>query len=132
MRSLLGEGLTFLGHALATPGDVSRAVRAKGLAAAGFLAIHFDDMRHAEDLLSESVSLWRELEDIVALAFALGLLGYAAWGRGEYPLARTLLEEALHPTQKHGNDRHAADAHIGLAFVHVAQGEYSQARAGTR
>ena len=127
MRGLLDEGLTFLEQALATPGDVSRAVRAKGLAAAGFLAIHFDDMRRAEALLSESVSLLRELEDVRALAFALGLLGYAAWGRGEYPLARTLLEEALHLTRKHGDDRHAADALIGLAFIHVAQGDCAQA-----
>jgi predicted ATPase len=127
MRGLLDEGLTFLEQALATPGDVSRAVRAKGLAAAGFLAIHFDDMRRAEALLSESVSLLRELEDALALAFALGLLGYAAWGRGEYPLARTLLEEALHLTRKHGDDRHTADAHIGLAFVNVAQGDCAQA-----
>jgi predicted ATPase len=127
MRGLLNEGLNFLEQALATPGDVSRAVRAKGLAAAGFLAIHFDDMRRAEEMLSESVLLLRELEDVRAMAFALGLLGYAAWGRGEYPLARTLLEEALHLVRKHGDDRHTADALIGLTFVYVAQGDYAQA-----
>ena len=128
MRGLLDEGLAFLEQALATSGDVSRAVRAKGLAAAGLLAIHFDDLRHTEALLSECVILLRELDDVLALAYALGQLGLAAWWRGEYPLAHTLLEEALHLTRKQGDDRRTAEAHMGLTLVHVAQGACAQAR----
>jgi tetratricopeptide (TPR) repeat protein len=127
IRGLIDEGLTFLEQGLATSGDISKAVRAKGLAAAGFLATQLDDLRHAEELLSECVILYRELEDVLALSYALRVLGYAAWGRGEYPLAHTLLEEALHLTRENGDDRGVAEALMVLAVVNVALGACAQA-----
>jgi predicted ATPase len=127
IRGLIDEGLTFLERALATPGDVSKAVRARGLAAAGFLANHLEDLRHAEELLSECVILFRELEDVLALSYVLRILGHAAWGRGEYPLAHTLLEEALHLTRENGDARGVAEALMVLAVVNVAQGDCAQA-----
>ena len=99
MRGLLEEGPAFLEQALATSGGIPRAVRAKGLAAAGFFASHYDNLQHAEALLSESTALLRELEDVPALSLALRVSGYVACGRAisqpDLARVRLLVEEAV-------------------------------------
>lgn len=127
MRGLLDEGPAFLQQALATSGGISKAVRAKGLAAAGFFASHYDNLQHAEALLSECTALLRELEDVPALSLVLRVSGYVAWGRGEYPRAHTLVEEALHLSRENGDARGVAEALMVLAMVNTALGAYAQA-----
>jgi predicted ATPase len=127
MLGLLDEGPAFLEQALATPGDISKPVRARGLAAAGFFASHYGNLPHAEALLSECIALCRELEDVPALSLALRASGYVAWGRGEYPRAHTLVEEALHLTRENGDARGVAEALMVLAMVNTVLGAYAQA-----
>jgi tetratricopeptide (TPR) repeat protein len=127
MRGLLEEGPAFMEQALATSGSISRAVRAKGLATAGFFASHYDNLQHAEALLLESTALLRELEDVPTLSLALRVSGYVAWGKGDYTRARTLVEEALRLSREHGDARGVAEALMALAMVNTALGACAQA-----
>ena len=127
IRGLIDEGLTFLEQALAMTADVSKAVRARGLAAAGFLAIHLDDLRHAEELLSECVILFREMEDVLALSHALRVLGHAVWSRGDYLQAHALFTEALHLSREREDIRGVAEALMLLPLLNVEYGAYALA-----
>lgn len=126
IRGLISEGATFLQQALAIEG-ASKLVRAKGLSASGFLTGQYDNPQHAEELLSESVALYRELGEAQALSNALRAQGYMVWSRGDYPLARALVEEALQLTRKRGDAQGIAETLLLRALLDMAQGLYAPA-----
>jgi len=103
-RSHLSEGRRLLARALgAVPQPVAAgaadsrpalAARAKALAGAGVLAVFQGDRDAANDQLTESVALWRALEDQRSLANTLGFLSMALAFRGEWAMAQSTQEES--------------------------------------
>src|SRR5205085_3347816 len=94
IRGYSREGQTFLEQALPLRESVSVPVKAKAFYTAAELAFLLDDLERTERLGSESLHLFRELDDKAGMAGALFLLGSSAWARGEYTPARRQLEEA--------------------------------------
>jgi predicted ATPase len=85
MRSNQSEGREWLEDALSRNEAVPARVRAKAVYAAGNMAWSgvANDRARAENLLNESLALFRELKDISGIAYALHALAHVARTRGE-------------------------------------------------
>src|SRR6266849_6515090 len=88
------EGRTFLERVLAASAGAAASARAKALYAAANLSFVQSNYERAEVLSSESLALYRELEDQPGIALSLWVLGNVAWVRGD-TAARSLFEEAV-------------------------------------
>jgi predicted ATPase len=99
VRSYLNEGRRYLERALGH-NLMPSALRGRALAAAGLLAQRQGDFRQAENLTSESVSLYRQLEDQPGLAYALNNQAIVRMSVGENAQALRLAEESLALCQK--------------------------------
>jgi predicted ATPase len=95
MRGYWSEGYERLKRALSRKDSVSAAARAKALGRAGELALRKGDFAVAHTLLTESLTLCRELGDEEGAAFSL--YGFARLVRFQDDLARghSLLEQSL-------------------------------------
>jgi DNA-binding CsgD family transcriptional regulator/tetratricopeptide (TPR) repeat protein len=120
------EGRTFLERALAAREGVAASARAKALYAAANLAFVQSNNERAEAYSSESLALYRELEDQPGIALSLWVLGNVAWVRGD-TAARSLFEEAVALARAVGFKETAAWALFSLALLANSQGEYARA-----
>jgi tetratricopeptide (TPR) repeat protein len=99
VRGYISEGREWLERFLKgeqlVDGIETRAVRARALNGAGFLAQVQDDYERAAHLFAQSIALWRALGERMGIAGGLSNLGNLARERGEYAQAQRLLEESL-------------------------------------
>ena len=89
------EGLAWLDQALTHGAAAPAAWRAQALCGAGALAGFLNDLTHAYLLLTQSITLWREVGDRRQLSWALSTLGWLLWRSGQVAEAATALEEGL-------------------------------------
>jgi len=123
------EGRTFLEQALAAGEDVTAAVRAKALGAAGVLMGMQGDFEPAMVLCQQSLALFRELGEAAGEALSLYGLGTIAWMRGNLALARELLEEALTLFRGVDDPWGITSSLISLASVALERCEYASTQA---
>jgi predicted ATPase/DNA-binding CsgD family transcriptional regulator len=90
------EGRGWLERALdpARSATVPATVRARGLRAAGLLAVYQGDYAEASALGTESLALWRDLGDRQGTALALHVLGFVDLAQGDYDQAVVHIGEA--------------------------------------
>jgi predicted ATPase/DNA-binding CsgD family transcriptional regulator/tetratricopeptide (TPR) repeat protein len=129
VRGHLNEGRTFLEQALMGCKEVASPVWAKALFAAAQLAHFQGDDSQAETLLEESLTLYRELQDIAGVAFSLHFLGRVARTRGNLVAARSLYKEALALWKELGDKKQIAYSLEILAMLDNLQGKYTRAHA---
>ncbi len=137
-RSHLSEGRRLLARALgAVPQPVAAgaadsraalAARAKALAGAGVLAVFQGDRDAANDQLTESVALWRALEDQRSLANTLGFLSMALAFRGEWAMAQSTQEESEQLARAIGDAPALAMAVYGQGRTLIERGDDRLAR----
>lgn len=127
VRGYSREGLSFLDQALATHEAVGAAVKARALHAAAELAASLDDLERTEILCTESLTLFHNLADKAGMGDCLELLGMNDWGRGQYALARSRLEEAATLYQQMGESWKQGRCFTQLARIATVQGQYDQA-----
>jgi predicted ATPase len=137
VRGYWSEGRQWLEQALALSHEVdssrSSAPTVRGwsglaLWRAGYLAWRQYDFTRARELLEQSLSLYRELDNRDGLANVLTNLGALAFEQGEYAAARALFEESLAVRRKLGKPYPISDSLLGLGLVAYHQGEYAAAQ----
>jgi predicted ATPase/DNA-binding CsgD family transcriptional regulator len=129
IRGHYSEGRIFLERALAGREGVAKAVQAKALGTAAWLAINQSDMDRGEVLCKESLSLWQELGDTTGIALSLQRLAVVAWVRNNPAVARSFMEEALARWKEVSDKRHIGWVLTWLAYMAAQQGEYARALA---
>lgn len=87
------EGSTWLSELLELTDGGSRLVRARLLIGQGDLLVHLTDLRRAEAILREALTLSRELDDPAVLGFALFHLCQVLFWQGQNAESRALGEE---------------------------------------
>jgi tetratricopeptide (TPR) repeat protein len=137
-RNHLSEGRRLLARALAaTPQPAAAgasdarpalAARAKALAGAGVLAVFQGDRDAANDQLTESIDLFRTLEDQHALADTIGFLSMALAFRGEWQKSQAAMQESEQLAREAGNHPALAMALYGQARALIERGDDSRAR----
>lgn len=130
VRGYTGEGRRWTSAALgaATADDDPRA-RATALDGAAQLAFAHADLQAQCDYLQESLGIWRKLGQAARVAQCLSDLGVAAHIRGEYGVARPLLDEALESARLAGDLRQVAMALNGQGRLADQQGDQPRAAA---
>lgn len=128
-RAWLEDALQWTSGVL-TSGDVRlRAARAKALLAAGDCADSYDDYTQANARFSESLALYRELEDPVGIAWALLLQGRTARTQADTRRVGVLLQESLMRFQEQRNTWGTAWAYLNLGEAAFDQGDVATASA---
>jgi non-specific serine/threonine protein kinase len=128
MRGYLTEGRERLAQVLAL-GDGAASARAKALDCAGLLARYQGDYAAATALISESLALWRGMDDTQGVADALGNLAYVMLYQSNYQAARALYEESMGLNHAAGNEQGRADCLSHLGDVAFYQGDDAAAQA---
>jgi predicted ATPase/serine/threonine protein kinase/DNA-binding CsgD family transcriptional regulator len=124
IRGYHNEGRTFLDQALAASEGVTTPVRAKGLSAAGRLALNQGDFERGEVLCEQHLTLSRELGDTAGIALALQRLAVIAWVRNNITAAYAFTEEALGIWRELDDKAYIAWALSWLANMTSQQGMY--------
>jgi predicted ATPase len=125
VRADWSEGREWAEHALALPGEVDPALRARALRAAGELADVLSDYPASAASFEESLALARRLGDNRQIAAALMGLANEAERMGRAKDARPLLEEAVALLRGVGDDPSIARSLGGLAWL---EDNYPRAR----
>ena len=125
VRADWSEGREWAEHALALPGEVDPALRARALRAAGELADVLSDYPASAASFEESLALARRLGDDRQIAAALMGLANEAERMGRAKDARPLLEEAVALLRGVGDDPSIARSLGGLAWL---EDNYPRAR----
>jgi tetratricopeptide (TPR) repeat protein len=120
------EGRQWLMRGLARDG-AAPIVRAKALALAGWLARFQDEMPKAEALLTESLALYRELDDRRGIAEVTDTLGDLAHFRGDQETARALHERNLALRRELGDRWGMAMSLNSLGWIALAQNDHRRA-----
>ncbi|HEY7035688.1 MAG TPA: LuxR C-terminal-related transcriptional regulator [Thermomicrobiales bacterium] len=121
------EGYDWLESALARPGEVPPAIRARALTRAGMLAWSHGDAIRAVALATEGLAIWRWVGDGVGVATSLRVLGIEAYGRGDYARATALLEEALALFRTAGEAWEVVNTLLNLSWVACLDGDHDRA-----
>jgi tetratricopeptide (TPR) repeat protein len=121
----VSEGLAFLERALAQSEGVEAPVRAKVLAAVGWLAGAQGNFGRAEGWCQESLVLYRELGETKGIALSLYRLGWVAMMRGDNVKARLLLEEGLARFRELDDTLGICDVLRALGNVFITQGMHA-------
>jgi hypothetical protein len=137
-RGHLSEGRGLLARALdsapapsaagAADSRAALAARAKALAGAGILAVFQGDRDAANYQLTESVALWRVLDDQRGLVNTLGFLSMALAFRSEWALAQAAMEESKQLARAVGDAPALARALYGQARALIERGDDRLAR----
>lgn len=124
----LSEGRGWMGAALARPGEVDVAVRARALNGAGGLAWSQGDYEEARALYEASLALRRQLGDKPGITQCLSNLGNIARSQGDYAEARRLYEESLVIDRELGDRWSIARSLSNLGLMAYEQGDYPHAQ----
>jgi predicted ATPase/DNA-binding CsgD family transcriptional regulator/Tfp pilus assembly protein PilF len=129
VRCYFSEGRELLEatvHASDAKGDLS-GLRAKALWGMGFMALMAGDAKGAGPPLEQSLSDWRQLDDLQGSARALLILGNAHIVLG-YPSAPLLIDESADLARKAG-DRWCLAHALGLkGYAHLAHNDLAAGR----
>jgi predicted ATPase/DNA-binding SARP family transcriptional activator len=120
MRGYLREGQRWLQQAIGLPGPM--AARARVLRGAAGLAWHRGDFGVAQALAAKSVTLWRELNNLVGLSEALIVFGMAIGYQGEHTQAQSAFEESLALARKSADPWSLAMALFYSADIDASSG----------
>jgi non-specific serine/threonine protein kinase len=129
IRGHLTEGREWLTRLLnAVPIDLHQLERGSGLHATAMLALLQGDYAAAEELLQESLSLFREINDQNRAARVLGGLVYLAVVQARYPEAEVLARESVDWARAVGDRRLLLSSLGNLAIALHGQGKRAAAR----
>jgi predicted ATPase/DNA-binding CsgD family transcriptional regulator len=123
----LSEGYHWLDRTLSSSQNIAVSLRAWGLNEAAWFVCLQGKTDQAEKLLSESLSLFRTLDDKRGSALALRRRGIAARMRGQYGEAGSLAQEALQLFNEAGDRGGVAHVLLLQAYLAIDQGEYVKA-----
>ncbi len=123
------EARSFLERVLASSEGESSSLRARALWAAADLAIMRGDLAQTMLLGRQSLSLYRELEDVRGSATCLLTLGRFAWRTGKTTEAIAFSEEGVQLLRQIGGPGEVAMALFFLALPISMHGEYSRGQA---
>ncbi|MBV9359094.1 MAG: tetratricopeptide repeat protein [Chloroflexi bacterium] len=128
-RGLLTESRDWFARLLNSPHGARRTrSRARALCAAGHNAYYQGDHSTAVQLLTESVAIWRELNESAGLADALDELGLVDWARADFVSARTVLTESLGLARTLGLRHLEGRGEYHLGLVAYEQGDFAAAQ----
>jgi tetratricopeptide (TPR) repeat protein len=129
VRCNLTEGRRSLAAVLALPGaETPSLARAKVLDAAGMLAMLQDDKPVARAQLRESVALYRQLNDVGGLSWALIQFGFWCVEVGRLKAARRVMQQALGLCRQLGDRRGTARCLSTLGLAAMVAARYDEAR----
>jgi non-specific serine/threonine protein kinase len=129
IRGQLSEGREWLARLLdAVPIDSRTPERAHGLYAAAMLAILQADYAAGERLLQESLAIFREIDDPIAISRVLGGMAYLSIEQGHYREAEALSRESADGARATGNRRGLYSSLGYLAIALHRQGQWPAAR----
>jgi predicted ATPase/DNA-binding CsgD family transcriptional regulator/DNA-binding XRE family transcriptional regulator len=126
-RGYTHEGRSWLARALALPGAVPDALRAKALKGASWLAWTQADYSHAQTYSHAGLALFETLGDLVGQARSLNQLGLIAWRQANFALAHDHFTQSLQLHRSAGTPEQCARVLNNLGMVARARGEYMQA-----
>lgn len=139
IRGRLSEGREWMERMLAAANAIdqpdapvpssSPAARARVLHGAGVLAAEQGDYRHAAARAEESLSTYRDLDDMHGQATVLTLLGAIAWYQGDYARGITLQAESVALMRRAGDKRGVAIGLNNMGNAAKEQGDYARAAA---
>lgn len=118
LRGHLSEGSNWLDHLL-RDGGAHPLFRAKALQGAGVLAHQHAEYERAHSLLTESVDVFRSLDDSQGMAYGLRDIAYIANDRGDYDQSANLYSEALMLFRETGDEAGIAQTLSDLACVRL-------------
>ena len=119
-----GEGRRWLKAVLAMAGaDERKTLRARALCANGELACIQGDWQEAHLLLSESVALFRKMDDDYGLVLPLATLGWLLLRQGDPAAAVPLLEESIALSRNLDREWELARALIWVGYAKWLQGD---------
>jgi predicted ATPase/DNA-binding CsgD family transcriptional regulator len=127
-RGYLREGWSFLERTLAIKQGVDALLQARVQSLAGQLLWDMNDLERAEQVLGESLALYRERFDTAGMASDHQVLGAIKRVRGQYALAHVQLEEAAALFQEVGDTWGRGRCLTELARLATTRGGYTQAR----
>src|SRR6266480_2214934 len=126
-RGYWSEGRRWLKAALAMPSAGERTVmRARALSAVGELAGHQTEWQEAQQLLSESITIFKELGDDDGYVLPMSTLGWVLLRQGD-PAAVPLMEECIAKCRMLGRNWDLARALLWLGIFIYLQGDLEQA-----
>jgi predicted ATPase/transcriptional regulator with XRE-family HTH domain len=123
------EGRRWLETALALAPDARAAPRGHALLGAGVMAFFQGEYDRAERHWQESLSLFRELEDMTGIAYSYGNLGLVADAQGDYERAIASYEEALALFRQLEDRTFIAYMLHNLGLIAYFQGQHERATA---
>jgi predicted ATPase/DNA-binding CsgD family transcriptional regulator len=130
LRGYLEEGAHWLDKVLALPqSDEERPeIRAKALYNAGLLTQYQGNLGRGVTLCSESLALFRQLEDKAGTSAALQGLAQALMRSGKLDHAQSLFAESLRLCRELGDHRGTGHALAYLGLILFLRGEYAAAQ----
>jgi len=129
-RGYWSEGRRWLKASLAIPSAGERTLmRARGLSAAGELAGAQTDWQEAQQLLSESMTLFKEVGDDGGYVLPMSTMGWILLRQGDYAAAVPLMEECITRCRKLGRNWELCRVLLWLGNLTFLQGDLERATA---
>jgi tetratricopeptide (TPR) repeat protein len=123
-----GEAGRWLTWALANAGEVSPSIQARVKLGSASLAWRHHDLDRAQELAEQALAIFRELDDRMSVAWALGNLGIIASLAGNFSASDALAAESIEIFRELGHERGIVIQTHNRALAAVATGDYVQAR----
>jgi tetratricopeptide (TPR) repeat protein len=127
VRGHLNEGRRWLAEAIAAHEHAPPALRAKAVGVSGTLAFHSGDLSAAESFFSETLALFRELDDRDGIARGLSDLGTVAAAVGDLERAGDLLGQSAEQFRELGEQKRLAIALANLGHVAGQRSDFATA-----
>jgi predicted ATPase/DNA-binding CsgD family transcriptional regulator len=124
------EGWNVLSQALVGSEEVAVRMRARGLVAAGWMALRLGHFERAEILCQKGLALFRAIGDRAGMGHAVFLLAQSASERGDPVAARSRYKESIVLNREAGNKTLIAWSLTLEGYIALYQGEYAGARTG--
>jgi non-specific serine/threonine protein kinase len=128
VRGFFSEGTNWAERALAS-GPTAKAVRARALGAAGWVAFEHGQDHRAIELQTEGLELAREVGDTLWAAQAASLLGMVLEDQGRFVEAEVLQHDALRTFLALGNGIWVPFSRNALGLIAYEQGDIDRAEA---
>jgi non-specific serine/threonine protein kinase len=129
-RGYWSEGRRWLKATFAIPSAGERtAMRARALSAAGELAGAQTDWQEAHKLLSESMTLFKEIGDEDGYVLPMSTMGWLLLRQGEYAAAVPIMQECMALCRKLGSNWMLCRVLLWLGNLTYLQGDLEQATA---